>query len=71
VVSDRDGTREGGLVFCVVLIAGMVIGAAVAPGALTSFWVWLGLLAMSIAIAVNVQMLIARANGFRAEEDED
>ena len=71
VVSDLDGTREGGLVFCIVVIAGMILGATLAPGALTSFWVWLGLLAMAVAVAANVQMLVARFTGFKPDTDEE
>jgi fatty acid desaturase len=71
VVSDLDGTREGGLAFCIVLIMGMVLGAALAPGALTSFWVWVGLLAMAIAIAVNLQRAVARLTGFKPDNDEE
>lgn len=71
VVSDRDGTREGGLVFCIALMAGMVLAASLAPGALTSFWVWIGLLAMAVALAVNVQVVVAHMTGFRAEQDDD
>ena len=39
-VSDLDGTQQGGLAFVIALLAGMITAAALAPGALTSFWVW-------------------------------
>lgn len=71
VVSELDGTREGALVFCIALIGGMVASASVAPGALTSFWVWLGLLAMAAALAGNVQAIVTRFTGFRPDRDDD
>jgi hypothetical protein len=69
VVSDLDGTREGGLVFCLALIAGMIAAASIIPAALTSFWVWFALLTVSAGIAVNVQKLVAYLNG-HCEEPE-
>ena len=58
-VSDLDGTQQGGLAFVIALLAGMIAAAALAPGALTSFWVWVGLLAMAIATAVHTQRFVA------------
>ena len=69
VVSDMDGTRDGGLVFCLCVIGGMIGTASLMPAALTSFWVWFVLLITAVGIAVNVQRLIARWNGFE-ETDE-
>ena len=60
VVSDLDGTREGGLVFCIALIGGSIVAASVNPLALTSFWVWFAMLSAAIGIAVSVQRLIGR-----------
>lgn len=60
VVSELDGTREGGLAFCVALFGGMVVAAAVSPGSLASFWVWIGLLSMAVAVAVNTKRIFAR-----------
>ena len=68
VVSDLDGTREGGLVFCISLVLGMIAAASVSAVALTSFWVWFGLLIAAAGISVNVQRVIARWNGFEDEE---
>mgnify|MGYP001819103223 CR=1 FL=1 len=59
VVSDLDGTQQGGLAFCVSLIGGAVLAAALAPGSLTSFWVWFTLLTSSSAIALGTQKLFA------------
>lgn len=59
-VSDLDGTQQGGLVFCIVVLAGM-IGATVAhPAALTSFWVWFILLMMAVSIALGIARLFGR-----------
>ena len=69
VVSDLDGTREGGLVFCLALIAGMIAAATVIPAALTSFWVWFALLVVSTGIAVNVQKLVAFLSGHQEEPE--
>lgn len=68
VVSDMDGTREGGLVFCICLILGMIGAGAISGAALASFWVWVGLLVASGGVAVNVQRLVARWSGFKETE---
>ncbi len=60
VVSDLDGTQQGGLVFVIALIGGMIAAASLAPGALTSFWVWFALLMLSAAVAKGAQQLFAR-----------
>ena len=60
-VSDLDGTQQGGLAFVVVTICGMVAAASLAPGALTSFWVWFALLMMAVAVASGVQRVFATA----------
>lgn len=65
-VSDLDGTQQGGLAFAIAAIAGTIAAAALAPGALTSFWVWFALLMMAVAVALGVQRLFAAV-----EEDED
>ncbi|MEL6620845.1 MAG: hypothetical protein AAFP16_18360 [Pseudomonadota bacterium] len=67
-VSDLDGTQQGGLVFVISLIGGMILAAMLAPGALTSFWVWFALLMMSAALAAGAQRLFARA-GSEASDD--
>lgn len=59
-VSDLDGMQQGGLVFVIALMGGMIVAAALAPGALTSFWVWFALLMLSAAIAKGAQQLFAR-----------
>ena len=59
-VSDLDGTQQGGLAFVIALLAGMIAAAALAPGALTSFWVWCVLLMLAMATARGVQQLFAR-----------
>ena len=61
VVSEQDGSREGGLVVCIALIAGMVFAGAMYPGALASFWVWLGLLCMATGCGVSVKRLSGQA----------
>ena len=71
VVSDADGTREGGLVFCISLMGGMVAAVSLAPGALTSFWVWCGLIAMAFGIALSAQRAVAAWNGFVDAGGED
>ncbi len=69
-VSDSDGTREGGLVFCLSLIVGMIVAQATHPSALTSFWVWFALLAAACGIAFHTQKLVAWAMGHRSGEAE-
>ncbi|WP_299596736.1 hypothetical protein [uncultured Tateyamaria sp.] len=61
VVSNLDGTQQGGLAFVITVIGGMIVAASLAPGALTSFWVWLALLMLSVAVAMGTQRLFARA----------
>lgn len=70
VVSEEDGTREGGLVFVIVLIGGFIGATLVSPFALTSFWVWFALLMMSIASASGTQRLVARWNRYEMVEDD-
>lgn len=70
VVSDQDGTREGGLVFPIVFIVGFVTASMVHPAALSSFWVWFVLLMLSAAVAVGTQQMVAHLNGY-AEDEED
>ena len=60
IVSDGDGMQLGGLAFAVALIGGMIAAAILAPGALTSFWVWFALLMMATVTASGVQRLFAR-----------
>ena len=67
VVSDLDGTQQGGLAFCVALLSGSVVAASLAPGSLTSFWVWFALLTASVSIALGVQKLFAQV----AEDDAE
>ena len=71
VVSDEDGTREGGLVFPIVFIAGFIGASFVHPDALTSFWVWFALLMLSVASAVTTKNVVAHLNGYREETDDD
>ena len=71
IVSDEDGTREGGLVFPIVFILGFVAAAMAHPAALSSFWVWVVLLMLSAVSAVTTKNLVARLNGFdETKEDE-
>ena len=67
VVSDLDGTQQGGLAFCVSLLGGAVVAAALAPGSLTSFWVWFSILMLSTAIALGTRNLFAEV----AEEADE
>mmetsp|Transcript_18145 Transcript_18145/g.28237 ORF Transcript_18145/g.28237 Transcript_18145/m.28237 type:complete len:88 (+) Transcript_18145:5125-5388(+) len=69
IVSDTDGTREGGLVFPIVFILGFVAATVAHPGALTSFWVWFALLMMCVAVSVGVQKAVARLYGHEEEDD--
>ncbi|WP_157598675.1 hypothetical protein [Tateyamaria omphalii] len=59
-VSDLDGTQQGGLAFLVAVLGGMIAAASLAPGALTSFWVWCALLFMAITVGMGFQQLFAR-----------
>ena len=59
-VSDLDGTQQGGLAFVIAVLAGMISAATLAPGALTSFWVWVALLMLAIAVASGTKRLFAR-----------
>ena len=69
VISEHDGMHEGGLVFCVTLIAGFVLSNIVVPGAAASFWIWVVLLVVSMGIAVNVQQGIRAFFARRLPED--
>ncbi len=60
-VSELDGTQQGGLAFAVALLGGMVAAAAIAPGALTSFAVWVALLLMAVGVASAVQRIFAKS----------
>ncbi|WP_317054520.1 hypothetical protein [Roseovarius rhodophyticola] len=71
VVSDEDGTREGGLVFPIVFIIGFMLAAMAHPAALASFWVWFVLLMLSSAVAVATKNLVARLNGFEGDAEDD
>ncbi|MEO1137905.1 MAG: hypothetical protein AAFW87_00480 [Pseudomonadota bacterium] len=70
VVSDEDGTREGGLVFPIVFILGFIAASFAHPAALASFWVWFVLLMLSAAIALGTQKCVARINGFVGEDEK-
>ncbi|WP_415920622.1 hypothetical protein [Tateyamaria sp. SN6-1] len=65
-VSDFDGTQQGGLAFVIAAIFGMIAAAVLAPGALTSFWVWFALLMVAVAVASAAQRLFAEPQ----EEDD-
>lgn len=54
----EDGTREGGLVFLVVVMIGMIVATLLYPPALTSFFVWFALLMLALSVAVGVQKLM-------------
>lgn len=69
-VSSSDGMREGGLAFSVVFIIGFIVAAVVHPAAVTSFWVWVGLLCMCVAIAVGVQKGVAHLYGHVEDGDD-
>lgn len=72
VMSDADGTREGGLVFVIVFIVGFIVATMTHPAAVTSFWVWFFLIVMCIGVAVGVQKAAAHLYGHvedGAEED--
>ncbi|MEP1964079.1 hypothetical protein [Tateyamaria sp.] len=72
VMSDADGTREGGLVFVIVFIVGFVVASMTHPAAVTSFWVWFFLLVMCIGVAVAVQKAAAHFYGHVVDgEGED
>ena len=53
--SEADGSQEGGLAALVAGISGMVSAAALLPGALTSFWVWMMILSVAIAVGSAAQ----------------
>lgn len=71
IVSDLDGTREGGLMFPIILIVGIVAASMAHPAALTSFWVWFVLLMMSVAVSIGTQKAVARWNDFVEPQDDD
>ena len=60
----EDGTREGALGFLVTFLGGFVAGAALIPGGLTMFWVWMLILTGSMAGGAVTQAL-ARWNNDR------
>lgn len=59
-VSELDGTQQGGLAFVIALLGGMVVAAALVPGALTSFWIWCAILMLAVAVARGVRSVFAR-----------
>ncbi|MGR3436854.1 MAG: hypothetical protein ACU0CO_18525 [Shimia sp.] len=63
VVSDLDGTREGGLAFVIALVGGMIAAVSVHPAALASMVVWVGLLAMAIGVMASVTRMFDRGPG--------
>ncbi len=67
VVSDLDGTQQGGLVFCIMVLVGIIVASVAHPLALTSFWVWFAMLSMAVSVAVGVQQLFRRVE----ETDEE
>ncbi len=67
VVSDLDGTQQGGLVFCIMVLVGIIAASVAHPLALTSFWVWFAMLSMAVSVAVGVQQLFRRVE----ETDEE
>lgn len=69
-MSDADGTREGGLTFVIVFIVGFIAATVAHPAAVTSFWVWFCLIAMSIAVAVGVQKGAAHLYGHVEDGEE-
>ena len=71
VVSDLDGTREGGLVFPITVIVGMIAASIAHPAALTSFWVWFVLLMMSVFVSLGTQKAVARWNGYSEPGEDD
>ena len=71
VMSDADGTREGGLVFVIVFLVGFIAASVAHPAALTSFWVWFVLLMMCVAIAVGVQKIAAALYGHAPTDGGD
>ena len=71
VMSDADGTREGGLVFVIVFLVGFIAASVAHPAALTSFWVWFVLLMMCVAIAVGVQKIAAALYGHAPTDGEE
>ncbi len=70
VVSDQDGTREAGLVFPIAVILAIVVASFAHPMALTSFWVWVALLMLAVALSAATQRMVARWNGFDEETGE-
>ena len=71
VMSDADGTREGGLVFVIVFILGFIVASMTHPAALTSFWVWFFLLVMCIGVAVAVQKIASHLYGHVEDGKEE
>ncbi len=60
----EDGTRVGAVGFLVTFLVGFVAGAALIPGGLTMFWVWMLILTGSMAGGAATQAL-ARWNNDR------
>jgi hypothetical protein len=60
---DEDGSREGALGFLVTFLGGFVAGAALVPGGLTMFWVWMLILTASMAGGAATQALARWNNG--------
>lgn len=63
---EADGTHEGGLAALVAGLGGVVTTAALIPGALTSFWVWMLILTGGIAMGA-VGQAIAQWNNLRKD----
>jgi hypothetical protein len=55
---DEDrGEREGALGFLVTCLGGVVVAAALVPGGLTMFWVWMLILSGAMAGGAATQAL--------------
>ncbi|MEL6376386.1 MAG: hypothetical protein AAFQ04_04185 [Pseudomonadota bacterium] len=70
IVSEEDGTREGGLMFTISVILCLVVASLLHPLALSSFWVWFVLLMLSASIAAGTQRLVAYFNGYKDDEED-
>ena len=70
IVSEEDGTREGGLMFTISLILCLVVASLLHPLALSSFWVWFVLLMLSASIATGTQRLVSYLNGYKEDEED-
>lgn len=58
----NDGTREGGLVFLIIVFSGIVGAVSFLPEAFTSIWIWILLLIVASYAAQLTERFVKSRN---------